>query len=107
MSVPQRSAVGANEPGWYRLYELTFGAYQTVNCRMVASIPASACRISADMPCPGEPVGSGPAPNTGSKPSSVRSEKWMWQELPSRSFGLAMKVSAIPSWAAISLAPVL
>ncbi len=31
----------------------------------------------------------------------------MWQELPSRSFGLAMKVIAIPSWAAISLAPFL
>ena len=36
-----------------------------------------------------------------------RSERWMWQELPSRSFGLAMKVSVMPSWAAISLAPFL
>ena len=31
----------------------------------------------------------------------------MWQELPSRSFDLAMKVSDMPSWAAISLAPFL
>ena len=36
-----------------------------------------------------------------------RSEMWMWQELPSRSFGLAMKVIDLPSWAAISLAPFL
>ena len=31
----------------------------------------------------------------------------MWQELPSRAFGLAMKVMLLPSWAAISFAPVL
>ena len=36
-----------------------------------------------------------------------RREKWMWQELPSRVLGLAMKVSAMPSCAAISLAPFL
>ena len=40
-------------------------------------------------------------------PSSSDSEKWMWQELPSRSLNLAMKLIAIDSWAAISLAPVL
>jgi hypothetical protein len=40
-------------------------------------------------------------------PSSARSEMWTWQELPSRSFGLAMKVIDMPSWAAISFAPVL
>ena len=31
----------------------------------------------------------------------------MWQELPSRLFGLAMKVMLMPSAAAISFAPVL
>lgn len=31
----------------------------------------------------------------------------MWQELPSRSLYLAMKVMDTPSWAAISLVPVL
>jgi len=31
----------------------------------------------------------------------------MWQELPSRAFGLAMNVMLFPSWAAISFAPVL
>ena len=39
--------------------------------------------------------------------SSAESEKWMWHELPSRSLNLAMKLIAIPSWAAISLAPFL
>ena len=41
------------------------------------------------------------------RPSASVSERWMWQELPSRSLYLAMKVSETPSWAAISLAPVL
>ena len=31
----------------------------------------------------------------------------MWHELPSRSSNFAMKVIAMPSWAAISLAPFL
>ena len=35
------------------------------------------------------------------------SEQWMWHELPSRSSHFAMKVIDMPSWAAISLAPVL
>lgn len=40
-------------------------------------------------------------------PLSSRRLRWMWQELPSRSSYLAMKVRLTPSWAAISLAPVL
>ena len=35
------------------------------------------------------------------------SEQWMWHELPSGSLNFAMKVIAISSWAAISLAPFL
>ncbi len=31
----------------------------------------------------------------------------MWHELPSRSLNFAMKLIAMPSWAAISLAPFL
>ena len=41
--------------------------------------------------------------NTGGGSRSA-SEKWMWHELPSRSLNLAMKLIAMPSWAAISLA---
>ena len=45
---------------------------------------------------------------TGSACSSaVRNERWMWHELPSAAFGLAMNVSAYPRAAAISFAPVL
>ena len=40
-------------------------------------------------------------------PSWSRSDRWMWQELPSRSSYFAMNVSAMPSCAAISFAPVL
>ena len=40
-------------------------------------------------------------------PSSFASEQWMWHELPSASLNFAMKVIAISSWAAISLAPFL
>ena len=40
-------------------------------------------------------------------PPSVCSEQWMWHELPSSSLNLAMKVIDLPSWAAISFAPVL
>src|SRR2546423_12323728 len=71
LSVPHRTAVGANEPGWYRLYELTFGAYSRVNSRIVASIPAIACRISADISCP--------SPQTVAPLSLARSERGMWQ----------------------------
>src|SRR5436305_5342144 len=42
LSKPQRTAVGANDPGRNRLQELTFGAYSRVNSRMVASSPAMA-----------------------------------------------------------------
>ena len=40
-------------------------------------------------------------------PSLPRSERWMWQELPSRSLNFAMNVRDLPCWAAISLATVL
>ena len=48
-----------------------------------------------------------PSPAMTGAPSSPRKDRWMWQEFPSRSFGLAMNVMLMPSWAAISLAPVL
>ena len=77
-----------------------FGANSRLNSRIVASSPAST-RCPVTLRC------AGPSPSIADRPSSPRSEKWMWQELPSRAFGLAMKVSAMPSWAAISLAPFL
>ena len=54
----------------------------------------------------GQPYGPEPA-STGQPSAAARTDRWMWQELPSRVFGLAMKVIETPSWAAISLAPVL
>ena len=39
--------------------------------------------------------------------SASRSDRWMWQEFPSRASNLAMNVRLMPSWAAISFAPVL
>jgi len=36
-----------------------------------------------------------------------RKDRWMWHELPSAAFTLAMKVRLYPCLAAISLAPVL
>ena len=52
--------------------------------------------------------GVGPSPSSKTiAPSVPRRLMWMWQELPSRSSNLAMKVSAMPCWAAISLAPFL
>ncbi len=77
-----------------------FGANSTLNSRIVASSPASACSPVCDR-------WAGPSPNIADRSSGPRSEKWMWQELPSRSLGLAMKVIDMPSWAAISLAPFL
>jgi len=41
------------------------------------------------------------------RPLASPSEKWIWQELPSRSLSFAMKVIDMPSCAAISLAPFL
>ncbi len=48
-----------------------------------------------------------PSPAMALPPSASASERWMWQELPSRSLYFAMKVSETPSCEAISLAPVL
>jgi hypothetical protein len=66
----------------------------------VSSSPASTrCPVTLSL--------AGPSPSIAERPSRSRSEKWMWQELPSRAFGLAMKVIDMPSWAAISFAPFL
>ena len=95
MSLPQATAVGAKEPGTKRLYELTFGAKNRVSSRRPASWPAMKRWKSASSSAKTLP------------PPSFWSEQWMWHELPSRSLNLAMKVIAMPSWSAISLAPVL
>ena len=96
MSRPHATAVGANDPGTKRLYELTCGAKNSVSSRRAASCPATKRWNS----------GSSSA-NTLPSPSSPASEQWMWHELPSRSSNFAMNVIDLPSWAAISLAPVL
>ncbi len=95
LSLPHATVVGANDPSWKRLYELTCGAKNSVSSRMQAIWPATNRSNSVWS-----------FPNAFS-PSSPASEQWMWQELPSASSHLAMNVSAIPSCAAISLAPVL
>src|SRR5680860_44207 len=41
LSRPQASAVGAHDSGWYRLYELTVGAYIHASFRPVAMSPPS------------------------------------------------------------------
>ena len=56
---------------------------------MAASCPARKCSPSFDRPC-------GPSPASTGVPSVPRSDRWMWQELPSRSFGLAMNVMLMP-----------
>ena len=58
------------------------------------------CSPNGDRPC-------GPSPAITGLPSAARTERWMWQELPSRAFGLAMNVMLMPSWSAISFDPVL
>ncbi len=58
--------------------------------------------MTSDMPRPPPPSAMTLRPSP-----APASERWMWQELPSRSLYLAMKVRDMPSWAAISLAPVL
>ena len=72
-----------------------FGARNSVSSRSPASMPArkrsKSCSSSAKIVAPSAP----------------RSERWMWHELPSRSSYFAMNVIALPSWAAISLAPFL
>ncbi len=56
------------------------------------------CSISGEKP-------SGPSPGIAALPSSVRRLRWMWQELPSASLYLAMKLRLMPCFDAISLAP--
>ncbi len=92
LSRPQATAVGAKEPSAKRLYELMFGAFSSVSSRRQASCPARKRSNS-----------SGWSANTGLS-SSLRSDRWMWHELPSRSLYFAMNVIAKPSWDAISLA---
>ena len=76
-----------------------FGAKNRVSSRMCRSCPATNDRPERRT-CPS------PSAITVA-PSVPRKLQWMWQELPSRSSNLAMKVSAMPSWAAISFAPFL
>ena len=95
LSLPQAIAVGANEPAAKRLYELMFGAKNSVRSRMPASRPAT--KRSNTSGCVGE-----------HRRAVVGAERrWMWHELPSRSSYLAMNEIAMPSWAAISFAPFL
>jgi len=68
---------------------------------MAASWPARKCSPSFDRPYAPSPA------ITGAPSDEPRSDRWMWQEFPSRAFGLAMNVMLLPSWAAISFAPVL
>ena len=77
-----------------------FGAKKYDSSRSPASWPARKCSNSGDMP-------PGPSPAKTGVPSLPRSDRWMWQELPSRSLYFAMNVSDWPCWAAISLAPFL
>src|SRR5918998_180835 len=98
LSLPQATAVGAQEPLASRLYQLTVGAKKSMNSRRQAIWPATKCSKVAE-----KPWLSG---NTG-PPSSPRKDRWMWQELPSRSSNFGIKEIEHPSWAAISLAPFL
>ena len=75
-----------------------FGAYSSVNSRSVAWMPARKWSNIWLWP---------PSRLSSAKtmvPSCPRSERWMWQELPSRWSYLAMNVSDWPWTAAISLA---
>lgn len=63
-------------------------------------MPAIQCPMIGLNPC-------SPSPAMTGVPSSARSERWMWQLLPSRSLNFAMKVSAWPCCSAISFAPFL
>ncbi len=67
---------------------------------MVASRPAVQCSMSFEKPW-------SPSPAMTALPFASRTDRWMWQLLPSRSLYLAMKVSALPCWSAISFAPFL
>ena len=74
-----------------------FGAYSRVNSRIVA-------RIAGDEVVVQRRAAAGLSSQKTRSPSVPRSERWMWQELPSRSLNLAMNVSARPCCSAISLA---
>ena len=77
-----------------------------------ASVTADGARPAAATPAAGAaPADAEHDVQTGERvrasPLALRREQWMWQELPSRGSGLAMKVRERPCAAAISLAPVL
>ena len=48
-----------------------------------------------------------PSPAMTGLPASSRTDRWMWQLLPSRSLNFAMNVSDLPCLSAISFAPLL
>ena len=73
---------------------------------MLGALNIVISRRHASWPARKRSNSSGCSANTG-VPSSPRTERWMWHELPSRSSYLAMNVIAMPSWEAISLAPFL
>nr|WP_323747601.1 hypothetical protein [Catenulispora rubra] len=77
-----------------------FGAKKQVSSSWQASSTAMKCSIVGEKPC-------APVPASTGSPSRLRRLMWMWQELPSRSSYLARNVRLMPSWSAISLAPVL
>src|SRR3712207_4960878 len=94
LSLPQATAVGAKEPTANRLYELMFGAKNSVNSRRHSSCPAMKFSNVEEKPSPSAKTG---------VPSSPRRLRWMWQEFPSSSLNLGIKEIEHPSWAAISL----
>ena len=92
LSWPQATAVGANEPVGEPLVGVDVRRVQ--QGEVAPSWPASRRRTSRT-------AASGARrrrPRTRSSPSVPRSDRWMWQELPSRSLYLAMKVSDWPCW---------
>ena len=95
LSSPQATAVGANEPRGEALVGVDV---RRVEQRQLAQ----AGELAGEEALERRVV-------VGEQRRAVvaRSERWMWHELPSRSSNLAMKVIAMPSWAAISLAPFL
>ena len=63
-------------------------------------MPAIQCCMKGLKPCSSSPAMTG-------VPSFPRTDRWMWQLLPSRSLNFAMNVSDLPCFSAISFAPLL
>src|SRR5437879_12059751 len=89
LSWPHATAVGANMPGTYLLYELIWGANSSVSSRRAASCPARKCSNSVLS-----------AANTF-EPSDPASDKCTWHELPSRWSTFDMNENAKTSCAGI------